>query len=76
MGKFFNLRCLHVDLTPLTDSKLISKIKSGITHMYRLADSDGNMVSNTKTMPINMMMLMDIKNRVLCEHSRFNSCLS
>jgi len=44
--------------------------------MYRLADSDGNMVSNTKTMPINMMMLMDIKNRVLCELSRFNICLS
>jgi hypothetical protein len=75
-GVIYNLRCLHVDLTPLTDSKLISKIKSGITHMYRLADSDGNMVSNTKPMPINMMMLMDIKNRVLCELSRFNICLS
>ena len=57
------------------DSKLISKIKSGITHMYRLADSDVNMVSNTKTMPITMSMLMDIKNRVLSENSRFNNCL-
>ena len=75
-GVIYNLRCLHVDLTPLNDSKLINKIKSSITHMYQQADTDVNMDSNIKTMPINMTMLMDIKNRVLSENSRFHNCLS
>ena len=62
-------------MAPLNGSKLITKIKSGVSHLYRQKEVDLNALANTRTMPINVVMLLDIKNRILLGGSIFHKCL-
>ena len=75
-GVIYNLRCNSVDVEPLNGSKLIMKIKSGVSHLYRQKEVDLNALANTRTMPINVVMLLDIKNRMFSGGSIFHKCLS
>ena len=74
-GVIYNLRCNSVDLSSLNESKLITKIKSGVSHLYRQKDLDLNALANTRTMPINVVMLLDIKNCMFSNGSIFQKCL-
>ena len=75
-GVLFFLKNMNVDTTPVSYSKFIKSIKSGISHSYRLHDNDMHCDANKgKNLPLTVFMLNDIRNRVLSNTNTYHVCL-
>ena len=66
-GVRFFLRSSGVDTLSLDDSRFFKSIKSGISHEYRLKDTDDHCKANHKALPVNVVMLNDLRAGVRSE---------
>ena len=75
-GVLFFLKNMNVDVTPITISKFVKTIKSGISRSHRLNDNDLHCEANKKqTLPLTVFMLVDIRTRVITTGNRAHFCL-
>ena len=75
-GVLFFLKNMNIDITPITISKFVKSIKSGISRSYRLNDNDLHCEANKKrTLPLSVFMLVEIRTRIITPGSKAHLCL-
>ena len=75
-GVLFFLKNMNIDVTPVSFSKFVKSIKSGISRNARLQDNDLHCEANRgKNLPLTVFMLVDIRSRVLTNTNSYHICL-
>ena len=75
-GVLFFLKNMNIDITPVSYSKFVKSIKSGISHSTRLFNPDLQDDANSgKNLPLTVFMLVDIQQRVISGDNPYHICL-